>query len=130
VFGRDGKLLWEHSAPPLVLTSEVEKLVTGAARHAATPIPGARRVEITVTDAGFEPERIEILHGEPVTLVFTRKSETTCAVDVHFTLPDGRQIDEELPLGKPVEIPIKLDAAGAISYSCGMNMNRGTIDVK
>jgi len=29
VFGRDGRLRWERSAPPRTLASEVEKLVTG-----------------------------------------------------------------------------------------------------
>lgn len=131
VFGRDGKLLWEHSSPPLVLTGEVEKLVTGGtSRATATPVPGARRIQITVTDVGFAPERIQIRHGEPVTLVFTRKSEKTCAVDVHFALPDGTRIDEELPLGKPVEIPIEIDRAGDITYACGMDMNHGTIEVE
>ena len=130
VFGRDGKLLWEHSAPPLVLTSEVEKLVTGATQPTMAPVPGARRIAIAVTDAGFEPQRIEIRHGEPVTLVFTRTSEKTCAVDVHFTLPDGSRIDEQLPLGTPVEIPFKLDRAGEVTYACGMNMNKGIIEAK
>jgi thiol-disulfide isomerase/thioredoxin len=32
VYGRDGKLLWERSAPPRTLASEVEKLVTEPAR--------------------------------------------------------------------------------------------------
>lgn len=128
VFGRDGKLLWEHSSPPLVLTGEVEKLVSGIVKRAL--VPGARRIEITVTDAGFEPQHIEIRHGEPVTLVFTRKSDQTCAVDVHFALPDGTRIDEQLPLGKPVEIPFQLDEPGAITYACGMDMNHGTIEAK
>ncbi len=128
VFGRDGKLLWEHSAAPLVLTSEVEKLVGG--RHERAVTPGAPRIAIEVTDAGFVPERIQIPRGQPVTLVFTRRSETTCAVDVHFVVPDGDRIDEQLPLGTPVEIPIQIDRVGDVVYSCGMNMNHGTIEVK
>jgi plastocyanin domain-containing protein len=76
------------------------------------------------------PERIEITHGEPVTLVFTRKSDSTCATDVHFTLPDGSRIDEDLPLGTPVEIPVLVAAPGEIVHSCGMNMDHGTIVVK
>jgi thiol-disulfide isomerase/thioredoxin len=130
VFGRDGTLLWEHSKPPLVLIGEVETLVTGAADRRPPPVAGARRVAIDVTDAGFVPEHVEIPHGQPVTLVFTRTSDKTCAVDVHFVLPDGSRIDEQLPLGTPVEIPIEVDRAGEITYACGMNMNHGTIDVK
>jgi thiol-disulfide isomerase/thioredoxin len=129
VFGRDGKLLWEHSAPPLALTGEVEKLITGSRAKPAIA-SNARRISIEVTEAGFVPDRIEIDHGKPVTLVFTRKTDKTCAIDVHFTLPDGTKIDELLPLGKPVEIPLAPEHAGDISYSCGMEMNHGTIVVK
>ncbi|MBL0215345.1 MAG: thioredoxin family protein [Myxococcales bacterium] len=35
VFGRDGKLLWERSAPPLVLIAEIEKLLQPAQPRAA-----------------------------------------------------------------------------------------------
>ncbi len=128
VFGRDGKLLWEHSAAPLVLTSEVEKLVSGD--HKPVAVAGAKRVAIEVTDAGYVPERIEIEHGVALTLVFTRKSENTCATDVHFVMPDGSRIDEQLPLGVAVEIPIRVEKPGEIVYTCGMNMNHGTIVVK
>ena len=128
VFGRDGKLLWEHSRPPLVLTSEIEKLVTGADTVAV--VPGAVRIAIEVTDDGYRPEHVEIPRGVPVTLVFTRRSEKTCATDVHFVLPDGRRIDRDLPLNRAVEISIEVANAGSIRYACGMDMNHGTIDVK
>jgi thiol-disulfide isomerase/thioredoxin len=129
VFGRDGTLLWEHSSPPLVLTSEVEQLVAKPAPKAVVT-PNARRIAIDVTDAGYVPADITIAHGEAVTLVFTRHSEKTCATDVHFVLPDGTRIDEQLPLGKPVAIPVRVATPGVIGYACGMNMNHGTITVK
>jgi thiol-disulfide isomerase/thioredoxin len=129
VFGRDGTLLWERSAPPLELAADVEKAITGP--RARAPIdPTAKRIVIEVTEAGFVPARIEIEQGQPVTLVFTRKTEKTCATDVHFTLPDGTKIDEQLPLDQPVEIPIGPERAGEIGYACGMNMFHGTIVVK
>jgi plastocyanin domain-containing protein len=83
-----------------------------------------------VTDDGYHPARIEIAHGEPITLVFTRTSAKTCATDVHVALPDGTRIDEQLPLGQAVEIPIRIAQPGEVVYTCGMNMNRGTIVVK
>jgi thiol-disulfide isomerase/thioredoxin len=129
VFGRDGKLLWERSAPPLELTSEVEKAIAGP--RVRPPVdPDAPRVQIEVNDAGFAPARVEVEHGRPATLVFTRRSKTTCATDVHFRLSDGTRIDELLPLGQAVEIPLPAQPAGDIPYSCGMNMNHGTIVVK
>ena len=51
-------------------------------------------------------------------------------VSRHFALPDGSRIDEELPLRTPVEIPVLVATPGEIVYSCGMNMDHGTIVVK
>ncbi len=128
VFGRDGKLLWEKSAPPLVLTGEVEKLVGAPARPVA--VAGARRIEISVTDAGFVPAQIEVARGEPVTLVFTRRSQSTCSTDVHFTMPSGARVDEVLPFEKAVEVPFRVDAPASVVFACGMDMDRGTITVR
>ncbi len=133
VLGRDGKLLWERGGSPAALAAGVEDAITGAHVTAQTPPPatdGRKRFAITVTDSGYTPDRIEIPRGEPVVLVFTRTSETTCAVDVHFTLPDGTRIDRRLPLGEHVEIPLQLDAPAEIPYECGMKMNHGVIIVR
>jgi thiol-disulfide isomerase/thioredoxin len=131
LFGRDGKLLWERSGAPLMLAAGVEDAITGARVEPTRPsLTTATRVEITVVDSGYTPARVTIPRGRPVVLVFTRKSEKTCAVDVHFKLPDGTKIDRRLPLGQPVEIPIRIDRAGEIPYACGMDMNHGTIVVQ
>jgi thiol-disulfide isomerase/thioredoxin len=133
LFGRDGKLLWERSGAPPMLAAGVEDAITGA-HVTQQPLPpppdGTTRVEITVTDAGYTPEHVAIPRGQPVVLVFTRKSENTCAVDVHLKLPDGTKIDRPLPLGQPVEIPLRIDAATTIPYACGMDMLHGDITVR
>jgi thiol-disulfide isomerase/thioredoxin len=129
VYGRDGKLLFERSASPLALAAAVEKAVTGERARVAVPA-NARRISIDVVDGGYTPARIEVKAGEPVVIVFTRRSDATCATDVHFVLPDGTRVDEELPRGKPVEIPLRLERAGEVTYACGMNMLRGTIVVR
>ena len=134
VFGRDGNLLWERSGPPPMIAAGVEDAITGAHVAPQQPpphvAPNVPRVDITVVDSGYTPARVTIPRGRKVVLVFTRKSEKTCAVDVHFTLPDGTKIDRRLPLGQPVEIPIEIDRATEIPYACGMNMDHGTIVVK
>jgi plastocyanin domain-containing protein len=99
-------------------------------RAAPVDLTGRVRVDVTVTDAGYTPERVEIPRGKPVALVFTRKSETTCAVDVHFVLPDGTKIDRRLPLGEPVAIPLEIDQPAEVPFHCGMDMQRGTIVVR
>ena len=152
VFGRDGKLLFERSAAPLVLVADVEKLVapredvTTATSQPTPPTPpranspstppppnaGPRlvtRIPIEVTDAGYVPKRVDLARGTPVVLVVTRKSDKTCATDMHFRLPNGARIDKQLPLNTAVEIRLRIDTAATITYACGMDMVHGTIVV-
>jgi thiol-disulfide isomerase/thioredoxin len=130
LFGRDGTLVWERSGSPAALAAAVEDAITGTHVEAATIPSDAVRVDVTVTDDGYTPERIVVPRGRPAVLVFTRTSEKTCAVDVHFALPDGTKIDRRLPLGQPVAIPLRLDQPGEITYACGMDMLHGTIVVQ
>jgi thiol-disulfide isomerase/thioredoxin len=132
IFGRDGNLIVQKSDRPVELARLVEQAISGKTAKPAPRLvdPMARRIDIEVLDDGYHPATIEIEHGTPVTLVFTRKSEATCAVDVHFELPDGTRIDEMLPLGKAVAIPIKIEQPGTLRYRCGMDMNHGTIVIK
>ena len=44
--------------------------------------PNARSVEMSVTNKGFDPARIEVKKGEPVHLVVTRKTDGTCAKEL------------------------------------------------
>jgi thiol-disulfide isomerase/thioredoxin len=131
LYDRDGKLVWERSASPVVLAAAVEDAV-GGANEPTEPVAPASvpRIAITVTDDGFRPERVTIPRAHPVVLVFTRRSETTCAVDVHFMLPNGTKIDRRLPLNRPVEIPVQIDRGGEIPYACGMDMVHGAFVVK
>lgn len=62
-----------------------------------------------MTDDGYRPAAISIGRGEPVVLVLTRRSERTCATDIHLALPDGTRIGWQLPLGEVVEIPLRID---------------------
>jgi thiol-disulfide isomerase/thioredoxin len=130
LYGRDGKLVWERSGSPAALAAAVEDAIAGPPAPAAPVADDSPRVAIDVTDAGYTPARVTIPRGQRVVLVFTRRSESTCAVDVHFTLPDGTKVDRRLPLGQPVEIALKIDRAVEIPYACGMNMVHGTIVVQ
>ena len=76
-------------------------------------------VDLTVTEKGFEPNKINVAPGQPVTLKITRKTDNTCATSIQIP---SRKIKRELPLNKTIEVSLgKLDK-GEIKFGCGMNM--------
>jgi plastocyanin domain-containing protein len=81
-------------------------------------------VELTVTDAGFQPEHVAVQKGQPVTLVVTRKTEATCARDI--VLPD-HGIRRALPLGEPVELTFTPEKSGELRYGCAMDQMVGGV---
>jgi plastocyanin domain-containing protein len=89
-----------------------------------------KRVPITVTSKGFEPEGITVPAKTPLTLVFTRKTEATCTKKIVVKLGDGKTIERPLPLDTPVEIAVTFPKAGKLGYACSMDMNKGTITVQ
>ena len=82
------------------------------------------RVEIAVTRMGFEPERVQVTHGQPVTLVVTRTTDMTCATEM--VMP-SHGIRMALPLNTPVEVSFPCDSAGTMTFTCGMGMVSGAM---
>ncbi|CAN5723376.1 hypothetical protein BH11MYX2_BH11MYX2_38870 [soil metagenome] len=100
---------------------------------AAADAPKAKpptRLEISVTKQGFEPDAINVPAKQPVTLVFTRKTDETCTKRVVLTLDDGKKIEKDLPLDKAVEIAVTFPKAGKLGYACSMDMTKGVIVVQ
>ena len=97
---------------------------------AGAPTKTPARIDVSVTKRGFEPGSISVPAKTPLTLVFTRKTEQTCAKSIVLTLDDGKKIERELPLDKPVEIAVTFPKAGTLGYACSMNMTRGEIIVQ
>ncbi len=98
--------------------------------EAKTPAASGTRFEVKVTEKGFEPDDINVPAGKPVTLVFERKTDQTCAKQVVIKMADGSKIEKELPLNTPVEIAATFPTAGKLGYACGMDMVKGTITVQ
>ena len=94
------------------------------------PAKKPARVEIAVTKRGFEPDEIKVPAREPVTLVFTRKTDQTCTKVVVITLDDGKKLERDLPLDKPVEVAVTFPKAGKLGYACSMDMSKGVIVVQ
>jgi len=77
-----------------VACSKSEKS-TGNKPPPTAPAVTGDRVAISVTDKGFEPENVSVPSGKPVTLVFTRKTDGTCAKEVVIPF-DGQKIEKKL----------------------------------
>jgi plastocyanin domain-containing protein len=97
---------------------------------AAVTAKKGEKVEITVTDKGFEPDKVTVKKGEPVELVFTRTTDKTCIKEVVLDTGAPKKIQKALPLNKPVTIKTKFAKAGSLSYACNMNMFSGTVTVQ
>ncbi len=90
---------------------------------------GTAKLEIAITDKGFEPDKLEVKKGQPVELVFTRTTDKTCIKEVILDTGSAK-VQKPLPLNKPVAIKTKFTKAGDLKYVCNMNMFSGTVKVQ
>lgn len=86
--------------------------------------PVSNRVEMTVTEKGFEPQNLRVKKGEPVTLIITRKTDATCATEVTV---EGTKIKTPLPLNEAVTVTFTPDKSGKLKYGCAMNKMVGGV---
>ncbi|HEY5678132.1 MAG TPA: cupredoxin domain-containing protein [Myxococcales bacterium] len=96
--------------------------IVAALLLAAAPAP--RVIQLSVTDNGFEPQTVTAKKGEKLRLVVTRKTEHTCAKEVHIK---DAGIARKLPLNVPVEIDLTPARAGQLRYACSMDMVAGAL---
>jgi len=90
--------------------------------------PTERRVEIKVTEEGFQPREVRLKKGERVVLVFTRVTDDTCitAIDI----PAEHVSKLELPLDKQVPVTITPAKEGTEEFHCSaMGMGDGQLIV-
>ncbi len=91
----------------------------------ATPVDEGTLIRVSA--AGFDPNRVEVERGKPVTLIFQRVSEEGCGTEVVF--PDLK-IGKDLPLNARVKVTFTPTQAGELSFACGMDMLRGKVIVR
>jgi plastocyanin domain-containing protein len=65
--------------------------------------------------------------GQPVRLNFLRRDKSSCLEEIR--LPDFH-IAQELQLNQVTAIEFKPDKPGTYTFTCGMNMFRGAIEVQ
>jgi plastocyanin domain-containing protein len=84
---------------------------------------GVRTIQINASLDGYAPDRIPGKPGEKLLLVFTRTSDSECIAQLKT--PDGKLVD--LPMNKPVEVPVTVPTDGEVKFACGMDMLSGVI---
>ena len=105
----------------------------GEAAKAEHPSSEANRnvpadaIRVTVSEAGYEPSRIEVERGRPVKLAFYRKDANNCGGEVVFPSLNVRR---ELPVGKTTIVEVTPKDSGELAFVCGMNMLRGALVVR
>jgi plastocyanin domain-containing protein len=92
-----------------------------------TVSPSGGTAAITADARGFTPTEIHLTKGSPVTLLFTRTTDNTCAKEVVF--PELK-IRRPLPLNQVVAIMPPTQVEGTYRFQCGMGMWEGSVVVR
>jgi plastocyanin domain-containing protein len=82
---------------------------------------------INVKDGVYQPASVEVPLKRSIILRFIREDATPCAEYVIFP---SLNINRQLPLGKPVDIPVTLSSPGTYEFTCQMGMYRGKLVAK
>lgn len=83
-----------------------------------------RRVEIAVTERGFEPSPVTVVRGQPLELVVTRRTDATCATEI---VVDSPPLRKALPLNRSVSLVFTPEKSGEIVYGCAMDKMLGGV---
>ncbi len=89
--------------------------------------PVTQAIQLSVTEKGFEPNKINVKPGTHVVLKVTRKTDSTCATQIKIS---EKKIKKDLPLNKEVSIDVGTLEKGKIGFACGMDMISGVIVVE
>lgn len=92
---------------------------------AAEAKPQSVRVEIT--QMGYEPGSIALRRGVQARLIFTRRTDATCAKEI--VIP-AFGISRALPLNEAVVVTLTPRKTGEFTFTCGMDMMRGKLVVR
>jgi plastocyanin domain-containing protein len=105
----------------------VALLAFGALTVNAADKTAAQIVQLSVTEKGFEPDKISVKPGTHVILKVTRKTDSTCATQIKIS---EKKIKKDLPLNKEVSVDVGTLEKGKIGFACGMDMISGFIVVE
>lgn len=83
-------------------------------------------LEIIVEDGVYQPARLRVPAGRPVSLRFIRRDDSPCAETVIFP---GLDISASLPVGRPTRVQLPPMETGEYDFHCQMQMYRGVLKV-
>jgi plastocyanin domain-containing protein len=109
------------------VSSDLLYIGFGFQKKKAVRISNDGVITIKVKDGVYSPSVVEISQDKPITLRFIREDASPCAEAVVFN-----QLDKSLPLplGKPVDITLKIKIPGEYAFTCQMSMYQGKLIVK
>lgn len=87
---------------------------------------GVQEVRVTVK-GGYSPDVIEVRAGRPVRIHFFRDETASCSDRVVF---GDFGIARDLPAHETTAVEFTPDRPGEHTFTCGMNMMRGTLVVR
>ena len=120
----DGSFALRAERDRLGLPPPVAVVIPPVAPVAAAPV---QKIAIAVTKEGFVPATAAAKAGVPIELVFTRRTEDTCAKEVEVP---SMKVRKPLPLDQPVSITVPAGTARSLAFVCGMNMLKGSVVVR
>jgi plastocyanin domain-containing protein len=84
-------------------------------------------VAVLVDGEGYHPAEIRAPAGAQVTLAFRRTTDESCGQQLRIP---AMNLQRDLPLNTAVPITVTVPASGALAFTCGMNMYRGSVVVR
>lgn len=109
----------ERSVPPAAFRSPSQAQPSADRRETR-----GRTIELSLGEEGFQPNRVSLKKGEPVTLVITRRTDQTCAKEIVI---DEYGISTKLPLNKAVAVSFTPGKTGELRYGCAMGKMVGGV---
>lgn len=111
-------------------TAAMTPVVSTTAEDVAMPTMegGVQVVHVRVDDMGYTPSRIAFKPGVPARIIFDQQGTSECSSKVK-SLDLGIAVTN-MPQGKETAINFTPDKEGEYTFTCGMDMLKGTVIVK
>ncbi|HZJ04963.1 MAG TPA: heavy metal translocating P-type ATPase [Nocardioidaceae bacterium] len=108
------------------VTAALWRFFFGAKPISRAELQGGVQEVTVVVRGGYVPDRIEVVAGIPLRLVFDRQESGDCTSRVVFS---DFGINRSLPAFATTTVELLPDRPGEFGFACGMNMVHGTLVV-